>query len=78
VAARIREWRAAEAKRLQVPTHVVLHGRTVAALGLARPGNPKEIILSAGMSTQIPRTSSLRTQVAAPFFHRRPDKVNER
>jgi len=49
VAARIREWRAAEAKRLRVPAYVVLHDRTVAALAQARPGNPKELLAIGGM-----------------------------
>jgi RecQ family ATP-dependent DNA helicase len=37
VAARIREWRAAEAKRLRVPAYVVLHDRSLNALAQARP-----------------------------------------
>jgi RecQ family ATP-dependent DNA helicase len=49
VAARIREWRAAEAKRLRVPAYVVLHDRTVSALAQARPGNPKELLAIGGM-----------------------------
>jgi superfamily II DNA helicase RecQ len=44
LAARIREWRAAEAKRLKVPPYVVLHDRTLAALAEARPRNPKELL----------------------------------
>jgi ATP-dependent DNA helicase RecQ len=44
LAGRIREWRAAEAKRLKVPAYVVLHDRTLVALALARPGNPKELL----------------------------------
>jgi len=32
LAGRIREWRAAEAKRLKVPAYVVLHDRTLVAL----------------------------------------------
>jgi ATP-dependent DNA helicase RecQ len=44
LAGRIKEWRAAEAKRLKVPAYVVLHDRTLAALAQARPGNPKELL----------------------------------
>jgi ATP-dependent DNA helicase RecQ len=47
--ARIKEWRRAEAKRLRVPAYVVLHDRTVTALALARPGNPKELLEIDGM-----------------------------
>ncbi len=43
-AARLREWRAAEAKRLKVPAFVVLHDRTLAALAAARPRNPRELL----------------------------------
>jgi len=44
LAGRIREWRAAEAKRLKVPAYVVLHDRALTALSLARPKNPKELL----------------------------------
>jgi len=44
VAARIREWRAAEAKRLKVPGWLVLNERTVVALAHARPKNPRELL----------------------------------
>jgi RecQ family ATP-dependent DNA helicase len=49
IAARIREWRAAEAKRLQVPAYVVLHDRTLAALAHARPSNPRELLAIDGV-----------------------------
>ena len=49
LAARIREWRAAEARRLRVPAYVVLHDRTVNALAKARPGNPKQLLAIDGM-----------------------------
>ena len=49
LAARIREWRAAEAKRLGVPAYVVLHDRSVNALAEARPGNPKELLAIDGI-----------------------------
>jgi len=44
LAARIREWRATEAKRLKVPAFVVLHDRTLTALAAARPRNPNELL----------------------------------
>ncbi len=49
LAARIREWRAAEAKRLKVPAYVVLHDRTIAALAAARPRNPREMLAIDGI-----------------------------
>ena len=49
LAARLREWRAAEAKRLRVPAYVVLHDRTLHALALARPANPRELLEIDGM-----------------------------
>ena len=51
LAARIREWRAAEAKRLKVPAYVVLHDRTLLALAEARPRNPKELLGIDGIGT---------------------------
>jgi superfamily II DNA helicase RecQ len=42
--ARIKEWRAGEAKRLRVPAYVVLHDRTVTAIALTRPRNPKQLL----------------------------------
>jgi ATP-dependent DNA helicase RecQ len=47
--ARLREWRAAEAKRLRVPSYVVLHDRTLTALAQARPENPKQLLEIDGM-----------------------------
>jgi RecQ family ATP-dependent DNA helicase len=49
LAGRIREWRAAEAKRLKVPAYVVLHDRTLVALAGARPKNPRELLNIDGM-----------------------------
>jgi len=49
LAARIREWRASEAKRLKVPAYVVLHDRTLTALAAARPRNPNELLAIVGM-----------------------------
>ena len=44
LAARIREWRAAEAKRQRVPAYLVLHDRTVAALAEMRPKTPRQLL----------------------------------
>jgi RecQ family ATP-dependent DNA helicase len=49
LAARLREWRAVEAKRLRVPAYVVLHDRTLNALAQARPGSPRELLQIEGM-----------------------------
>jgi RecQ family ATP-dependent DNA helicase len=49
LAARLREWRAAEARRLKVPAYVVLHDRTLAALAQARPRNPRQLLEIDGM-----------------------------
>jgi superfamily II DNA helicase RecQ len=49
LAARIRDWRSAEAKRLKVPAYVVLHDRTLCALAQARPKNPRELLAIDGM-----------------------------
>jgi RecQ family ATP-dependent DNA helicase len=49
LAARIREWRAEEAKRLRVPAYVVLHDRTLTALAQARPRNPRQLLEVDGM-----------------------------
>ncbi|MGH9563592.1 MAG: HRDC domain-containing protein, partial [Terracidiphilus sp.] len=44
LAARLREWRSAEAKRLGVPAYVVIHDRTLQAVALARPVNPAQLL----------------------------------
>jgi superfamily II DNA helicase RecQ len=49
LAARLKEWRATEAKRLRVPAYVVLHDRTLLAVAQARPENPKQLIDIVGM-----------------------------
>ena len=49
LAARLKEWRAAEAKRLGVPAYVVLHDRTLTALAHARPANPRQLLEISGM-----------------------------
>jgi superfamily II DNA helicase RecQ len=49
VVVRLKEWRAAEAKRLGVPAFVVLHDRTLTALAQARPGNLKAMLAIDGI-----------------------------
>jgi superfamily II DNA helicase RecQ len=49
VAARLKSWRNAEAKRLGVPAYVVLHDRTLNALAHARPRNPNQLLAVDGM-----------------------------
>ncbi|MDR3739768.1 MAG: RecQ family ATP-dependent DNA helicase [Terracidiphilus sp.] len=49
LAAQLREWRAAEAKRLRVPAYVVMHDRTLTALAHARPENPRQLLDVDGM-----------------------------
>jgi RecQ family ATP-dependent DNA helicase len=44
LAARLREWRTSEAKRLGVPAYVVMHNRTLEATALARPTNPAQLV----------------------------------
>ena len=49
LAARLREWRTAEAKRLGVPAYVVLHDRTLLAVALMRPANPAQLLTIDGI-----------------------------
>jgi ATP-dependent DNA helicase RecQ len=42
--ARLKEWRTGEAKRLRVPPYCVLHDRTLTAVALSRPGNPRQLL----------------------------------
>jgi superfamily II DNA helicase RecQ len=49
LAAQLREWRAAEAKRLGVPAFVVLHDRTLTALAAARPATPNQLLAIDGI-----------------------------
>ena len=49
LAARLREWRAAEAKRLGVPAYVVLHDRTLTALAQTRPTTPRQLLEIGGI-----------------------------
>jgi RecQ family ATP-dependent DNA helicase len=47
--AKLKEWRAAEAKRLRVPAYVVLHDRTLVAVASARPANANQLLAIDGM-----------------------------
>ena len=49
IAARLREWRAGEAKRLGVPAYVVLHDRTLTAIAQDKPTNPNQLLGISGM-----------------------------
>ncbi|MDR3751940.1 MAG: ATP-dependent DNA helicase [Terracidiphilus sp.] len=49
LAARLKAWRAGEAKRLGLPAYMVLNDRTVTALALARPENPRQLLEVDGM-----------------------------
>jgi RecQ family ATP-dependent DNA helicase len=49
LAAQMRAWRAAEAKRLGVPAYMVLQDRTLKALAQERPANPKQLLEITGM-----------------------------
>lgn len=49
LAVKLREWRAAEAKRLRVPAYLVLHDRTLNAMAMARPQNPRQLLNVDGM-----------------------------
>ncbi len=44
IAQRLKEWRAAEAKRLGVPAYVVLHDRALNALAAAQPANARQLL----------------------------------
>jgi len=49
LAARLKEWRSAEAKRLGVPAYVVFHDRTLNALAKVRPRTATELLDVEGM-----------------------------
>ncbi|HMG87125.1 MAG TPA: ATP-dependent DNA helicase RecQ [Terracidiphilus sp.] len=44
LAARLKEWRTGEAKRLRVPSYCILHDRTLKAVAFARPSNPRQLL----------------------------------
>jgi superfamily II DNA helicase RecQ len=49
LAAKIRAWRAGEAKRLGVPAYVVLHDRSLTAVAESRPRNPNQLLMIDGI-----------------------------
>jgi RecQ family ATP-dependent DNA helicase len=49
LAARLREWRAAEAKKLGLPAYMILNDRTLRGIAAARPRNPNELLEVNGM-----------------------------
>jgi ATP-dependent DNA helicase RecQ len=51
LAERLREWRMAEAKRLRVPSFVVLHDRTLREVARVRPGNPNQLLAIDGIGS---------------------------
>jgi RecQ family ATP-dependent DNA helicase len=44
LASQLKEWRAAEAKKLRVPAYCVLHDRTLYAVAHVRPENPRQLL----------------------------------
>jgi superfamily II DNA helicase RecQ len=49
LAARLKEWRTSEAKRLGLPAYMVLSDRTLAAVAHACPANPRQLLEISGM-----------------------------
>jgi len=49
LAAQLREWRTAEAKRLGFPAYLVLHDRTLQAVAMARPASPAQLLAIDGI-----------------------------
>jgi len=49
LAARLKAWRAAEAKRLRVPVFMVMHDKTLTALASTRPQSPRQLLEIDGM-----------------------------
>jgi superfamily II DNA helicase RecQ len=44
LASRLKEWRAAEAKRLRIPAYIVMHDRSLTAVAHARPQTPRQLL----------------------------------
>ncbi|WP_348260919.1 ATP-dependent DNA helicase [Telmatobacter sp. DSM 110680] len=44
LAARLKEWRTGEAKRLRIPAYCVMHDRTLTAVAFVRPTNPRQLL----------------------------------
>ena len=49
LAARLKEWRTSEAKRLRLPPYCVLHDRTLTAVAVACPSSPRELLAIEGI-----------------------------
>lgn len=49
LAARLKEWRSSEAKKLGIPAYMVLHDRALRSLAAARPQNPNQLLEVNGM-----------------------------
>ncbi len=49
LAAQLREWRTAEAKRLGVPSYIVLHNRALLSVAHARPASPAQLLAIDGI-----------------------------
>ena len=49
LAAKLKEWRTTEAKRLGVPAYIVLQDRALNAVALARPANPSQLLAIDGI-----------------------------
>jgi superfamily II DNA helicase RecQ len=49
LAARLKEWRTAEAKRQKIPAYMVLNDRTLTAVAQECPANPKQLLEVSGM-----------------------------
>jgi superfamily II DNA helicase RecQ len=45
---KLREWRSSEAKRLGVPTFLILHDKTLRAVALARPSTSIQLLTVSG------------------------------
>ncbi len=49
LAAKLREWRVAEAKRLGIPAYIVLHDRALNAVAQTRPATPNQLLAIDGI-----------------------------
>jgi len=67
LAARIRAWRAAQAKSLGVPAYLVLHDRTLNDLARTRPSTPRQLLDVSGMGpTKVERFGAELLALCAP------------
>jgi RecQ family ATP-dependent DNA helicase len=69
LAAQLREWRTAEAKRLKVPAYVVLHNRALLEVALARPANTAQLLAIDGIGpTKVERFGEAILKLCASRF----------